>query len=86
MVFSVGSMQRLYLENENTNQLSPTVCSQSDQSESEAAVGQSTLVEAWEAESLNHCKPLHSNTKLVVRKVMNTEAAGSTALEAIIRQ
>jgi hypothetical protein len=54
-VFSVGPVQRLYLENKNTSQSVrieslDRVCRQTDQFESEAVVRQSPLMEAWEVE------------------------------------
>jgi hypothetical protein len=102
-VVSVGSVQRLYLENQNTSQPIQVkslerslerVCSQTDQSESEAVVWECPWWKRGRWSSLYCCKLLHSKAELIVRwatvsedmNMWNTEAEGATALKTVNRQ
>jgi hypothetical protein len=87
VVFSVGSIPRLYQEDQRSK--SRVVCSQ--QLEDRPVGGRRRkppLAEAWNPRC---CKPLRSNAELVVReslasKDVKTEAEEVTVLEAVIRQ
>jgi hypothetical protein len=92
-------VRRLYLQSRITSQSVRVeilerslerVCSQTDQSEYEAAVSR-----PWwrrgRRRSRHYCKSLRSNAKLVVRQSqasmnVNTKAEEATALEAVTRQ